>query len=77
VTKDPAVQAPSESSAVLPDVLTVSEAALLLRIDSRTVIAMIDNGRLAAADISAGGKRRDFRIARTAVEKLLNKKPEA
>lgn len=66
----------NENAPALPDVLTVSEAATLLRVDPRTIIAMIDSGRLAAADIGTGSKRRDFRIARAAVDRLLNEKAE-
>lgn len=77
LNKEPDVEALSGNPPILPDVLTVSEAATLLRVDPRTIIAMIDNGRLAAADISTGSKRRDFRIARAEVEKLLNEKAES
>jgi len=56
------------------DVLTLSETATLLRVDPRTVIAMIDDGRLVAAHVGKGSRRRDFRIARAQVERLLNGK---
>lgn len=76
MNKEPDVHALSVPTAAFPDVLTVSEAARLLRVDSRTVIAMINDKRLPAADISKGGRRREFRIARSAVEKLLNEQSE-
>jgi len=58
------------------DVLTLSETATLLRVASRTVIRMIDDGRLVAARVGAGRRRRDFRIARAEVQKLLNGKAD-
>lgn len=50
--------------------LSLSEAASALGIDKRTVVTMIEKKKLAATDISAGGKNKRYRIPITAVARF-------
>ena len=50
------------------DVVTVREAAALLRVDRKTIITMIDAGSLPAARI---GVRGEYRIRKTDIDALF------
>jgi excisionase family DNA binding protein len=51
--------------------LRVKEAAKLLKIDPRTLRTLVDDGRLAAAEVGRGVKRRELRISHAAIEAFL------
>lgn len=57
------------------DVLTLQEAAKFYRVDPRTMIAMIETGKVKAKQVGTGKKRRDFRISKAHLVELLNGKP--
>ncbi len=60
----------------MSDLLTVSQVALILRVDTTTVRRWIKDGVLDAVLLPKNGVRQAYRIKRETMDKLLGNKKE-
>lgn len=55
----------------MPELLTVSEVARILRVDDTTVRRWVKQGALEAVGLPRGNLRQTYRVKRSTLEKLI------